>query len=57
MAVLDEIKIKVGTSGELLQLFRKKRWWLAPMILALLLLGVIVVVAETSVAPFIYTLF
>ena len=57
MAVLDEMKTRANTTGEILEFFTKKRWWLAPMILALLLLGVIVVVAETSVAPFIYTLF
>ena len=57
MPVLDEMKTRAGTTSEILQFFTKKRWWLTPMILALLLLGVIVVVAETSVAPFIYTLF
>jgi hypothetical protein len=57
MAVLDEMKTRANTTSEILEFFTKKRWWLAPMILALLLLGVIVVVAETSVAPFIYTLF
>jgi hypothetical protein len=60
MAVLDEIKTKAGTSGELLQLFRKrKRLWLVPMITILLLFGVLLVVfAEASaVAPFIYALF
>jgi biopolymer transport protein ExbD len=60
MAVLDEMKTKAGTSGELLQLFRKrKRLWLVPMIAVLLLLGVLfIVLAEASaVAPFIYALF
>ncbi len=36
----------------------RKKFWLAPIILILLLLGVLIVVAEGSaVAPFIYTLF
>lgn len=34
-----------------------KKWWLLPVILVLLLLGVIVFLAGTSAAPFIYTLF
>ena len=34
-----------------------KKWWLTPLIVVLLLLGVLVVVGSTSVAPFIYTLF
>ena len=57
MAVLDDMKTKAASSGELIQFFMKKRWWLTPIILALLLLGLIVVLAELSVAPFIYTLF
>ncbi len=36
----------------------RKKYWLAPIILVLLLLGVLVVFAQGSaVAPFIYTLF
>ncbi len=36
----------------------RKKFWLAPVILILLLLGVLVVFAQgTAVAPFIYTLF
>lgn len=36
----------------------RKKFWLAPIILALLLIGVLVVLAQGSaVAPFIYTLF
>ena len=34
-----------------------KKWWMTPIILVLLLLGVLVVLAGTGVAPFIYTLF
>jgi uncharacterized membrane protein len=35
-----------------------KRWWLAPMLLTLFILGVLIVLAQSSaVAPFIYTLF
>ena len=36
----------------------RKRYWLAPIILILLLFGLLLVFTETSaVAPFIYTLF
>lgn len=35
-----------------------KRYWLAPMLFILVLLGIIIIFAESSaVAPFIYTLF
>ena len=36
----------------------RKKWWLTPVVLTLLLLGAIIIFAEHSaVAPFIYTLF
>lgn len=36
----------------------RKKWWLAPIIAAVVLLGSIVTLAETSaLAPFLYTLF
>ncbi|MCH2492777.1 MAG: DUF5989 family protein [Pseudomonadota bacterium] len=36
----------------------RKKFWLAPIIIVLLLLGVLIVLAEGSaVAPFIYTIF
>ena len=34
-----------------------KKWWLLPLIVMLLTLGVLMVLATTGVAPFIYTLF
>ena len=34
-----------------------RRWWLAPIVLALLILGALVMLSGTGVAPFIYTLF
>jgi uncharacterized membrane protein len=47
------------TVGELLSFFwSAKRWWLVPMLVTLFLLGVLVVLAQSSaIAPFIYTLF
>ena len=36
----------------------RKRWWLAPIVIVLLLLGLLIIFTESSaVAPFIYTLF
>lgn len=36
----------------------RKKWWLLPMIMVLLLIGVLIVMTSgTAVAPFIYTLF
>jgi hypothetical protein len=36
----------------------RKKWWLGPIIVILVLLGALLVLTETSaVAPFIYTLF
>ncbi len=34
-----------------------KKWWLIPIIVVFLLLGVIFLLGSTSAAPFIYTLF
>jgi len=36
----------------------RKKWWLAPIVIVLVLLGALIVLTETTaVAPFIYTLF
>ena len=36
----------------------RKKWWLTPIILSLLLLGMLIVMTESSaIAPFIYPLF
>ena len=34
-----------------------KKWWLAPIIISVLLLGALVLLGGTAAAPFIYTLF
>lgn len=34
-----------------------KKWWLAPIIVSILLLGALVLLGGTAAAPFIYTLF
>ena len=50
---------KVSTLGELWAFLRsRKKWWLGPIIVIMLLLGGLLVVSQGSVvAPFIYTLF
>ena len=49
----------VGIVGELLNfLWKRKLWWLIPMVAVLLLFGLLLVFASASgVGPFIYTLF
>jgi hypothetical protein len=34
-----------------------KKWWLLPILIALLLLGLLAILGGTSLAPFIYTVF
>ena len=34
-----------------------KKWWLTPIIIVLLLVGVLVILSGTAAAPFIYTIF
>lgn len=47
-----------GLLSELLDLvLTHKKWWLIPVIVALLLIGVIVLLGTTAAAPFIYPLF
>ena len=50
---------KIGILKELWDFMKvRKRWWLAPIVIVLLLLGLQIVFTESSaVAPFIYTLF
>jgi len=37
-------------------LLHNKKWWLTPIILVLLLMGLLVMLSGTAAAPFIYTL-
>ena len=59
MGFLRVSRRRFGIAGELLGFFlANKRFWLVPMIIVLLLFGVLIVLAQSSViAPFIYTLF
>jgi len=47
-----------GILGEFVDfLLHNKKWWLTPIILVLLLVGLLLVLGGTGAAPFIYTLF
>jgi hypothetical protein len=50
---------RLGIAAELISFFaRNKRWWMLAMIFVVLLLGVLLILTQSSViAPFIYTLF
>jgi hypothetical protein len=36
---------------------QSKKWWMLPILLGLLVVGLLIVLSGTAVAPFIYTLF
>ena len=59
MKAMRNVAGGAGTVGELVSFFwRRKRFWLIPFVVMLLLVGVLILVGEvTGVAPFIYTLF
>ncbi|MEK6281558.1 MAG: DUF5989 family protein [Acidobacteriota bacterium] len=47
-----------GFFGELWHFLRtSKKWWMLPLIVSFVLMGVILVLGKTAAAPFIYTLF
>jgi hypothetical protein len=50
---------KSGMLGELWAFMRvRKKWWLLPIILVMMLVGALLIFAQGSVlAPFIYTIF
>lgn len=47
-----------GLAGEFVDFLKdNKKWWLAPIVISILGLGLLVVLGGTAAAPFIYTLF
>jgi len=59
MSVIQDIRERFSIFGELWAFMRiRKKWWLGPIMIFLLLLGVLIVFTEGSaLAPFIYALF
>jgi hypothetical protein len=47
-----------GTVADFVAFLRhNKKWWLVPIVASVLVLGALVILGGTAVAPFIYTLF
>ncbi len=59
MGLLSDTIHRLSILKELWTFMRvRKKWWLGPIILVLIVLGLVIVMAEGSaLAPFIYTLF
>jgi predicted cobalt transporter CbtA len=49
---------RAGLGGEFVAFLKdNKKWWLAPIIISIVGLGLLVMLGGTAAAPFIYTLF
>ena len=49
---------RTGLAAEFTAFLKEnKKWWLAPIVIAILGLGLLVLLGGTAAAPFIYTLF
>jgi hypothetical protein len=59
MQLLRDMSTRFGIAAELIgYLWRAKMWWMIPIVVVLLLLGLVTVFGSASgVGPFIYTLF
>ncbi len=59
MKFVRETFAKLGIAGELIVfLWKRKLWWLIPMVAVLLAFGIVIVVGgSTGAGPFVYTLF
>jgi hypothetical protein len=54
----EAAKERTGIVAEFWHFLRdNKKWWLAPIVVSVLLLGGLVLLGGTAAAPFIYTLF
>lgn len=56
---LSPIQTKISIVLELFDfLWARRLWWLIPMVAVLLLIGILMIIAQSSaIAPFIYPLF
>ncbi len=59
MSSIRTLRLGLGTAGEFLAfLWRRKLWWLIPLTMAVLVVGLLLVFGEASgIAPFLYSLF
>jgi len=59
MGLFSNLFEKLSILGDVWRFMKvRKRWWLGPIIIVLILLSLIVILVEGSaLAPFIYTLF
>lgn len=59
MGAFNNFLSKLGIFGELLSfLWKKKLWWLMPIVVLLVVLGLLLIFTQSSaVGSFIYTLF
>jgi hypothetical protein len=59
MRFMQSFLTRIGIAGELVSFFwQHKWWWLTPVVLGLLVVGALIIFAQSSaIAPFIYTLF
>jgi len=57
--ILKRFKSVVSLLGEFWAFMRmQKKWWLAPLIVVLILMGMLIILTEGSaLAPFIYAIF
>lgn len=58
--MFKRVRSRAGVIGELFTFLWKRRlWWLVPMIVMILIVGALLVLASASpaLAPFVYTLF
>jgi hypothetical protein len=54
----EEVESEVGLLGEFVEfLLENKKFWMIPILLVLLMLGVLIILGQGAAAPFIYTLF
>lgn len=58
MKSADEFRKNLGFFRELLLFIRhNKKWYLIPIAVSILVLGILIALGSTGAAPFIYTLF
>lgn len=54
----EAVRGRASLVGEFWQFLRtNKKWWLLPILVVFLLLGILMLLGGTAAAPFIYTLF